>query len=113
MNLKCKACTEFEKEISGMNGFRRTWIDGYTSGKLDGLKDHAKGEPHKKAMRSYKVSVLSLPAEKNQKEIDTSVSQEEIARLKRKANIAYFAAKNEIAFNFTKEIPLKMNQTKK
>ena len=32
MNLKCKACTEFEKEISGMNGFRRTWIDGYTSG---------------------------------------------------------------------------------
>ena len=57
------------------------------------------GKPHEKALRSYKASVLGLPCERKQKEIDTSISKEEFSRLQRKANIAYFAAKNDIAFN--------------
>ena len=28
VNLKCKACTHFESEISGMASFKKTWIDG-------------------------------------------------------------------------------------
>ena len=57
------------------------------------------GKPHEKALRSYKASVLGLPCERKQKEIDTSILKEEFSRLQRKANIAYFAAKNDIAFN--------------
>ena len=37
-----------------------------------------------------------MPAEVGQKEVDSSVSPDEFKLIKRKANIAYFAAKNDI-----------------
>ena len=97
--VKCKACTHFESdEISGMASFKKTWIDGYTGARLVALKEHCNGKPHMKALRSSKASVLKMPAEVGQKDIDTSVSADEMKRLERKANIAYFAAKNDIPF---------------
>ena len=51
-----------------------------------------------KVLRSFKASVLKMPAEVGQKVIDKSVSADEMKRLERKANIAYFAAKNDIPF---------------
>ena len=62
IKLKCKACTKFKKEISGMKMFKTTWIDGHTGAKLCGLK-------------------------------------EQMSRLMRKTNIAYFIAKNDMAFH--------------
>ena len=97
IKLKCKACTKFEKEISGMKKFKTTWIDGYTGGaKLCGLKEHVGGKPHGKVMRSFKATVLKLPSENDQRELETSITPEEMSRLTRKANIAYFAAKNDM-----------------
>ena len=97
-NLKCKACTHFESEISGVASFKKTWIDGCTGARLVELKEHCNGKPQMKALRSFKASVLKMPAEVGQKDIDTSVSADEMERLERKANIAYFAAKNDIPF---------------
>ena len=92
-------CTEYLKEIEHLPTFKRNWIDGYDAFKLYDVKKHVSGKPHEKALRSYKASVLGLPCERKQKEIDASISKEEFSRLQRKANIAYFAAKNDIAFN--------------
>ena len=39
-----------------------------------------------------------MPAEFFLKKVDTSVSPDEFKQLKRNANIAYFAAKNDISF---------------
>lgn len=39
-----------------------------------------------------------MPAEFCLKKVDTTVSPDEFKRLKRNANIAYFAAKNDISF---------------
>ena len=87
LNLKCKACIKFEDEINGLSTFKKTWIDGYSGGRLVSLKDHCNSKSHMKALRSFKASV------------DTSVSPDEFKRLKRNtANIAYFAAKNDISF---------------
>ena len=97
--LRCQPCTEYLKEIEHLPTFKRNWIDGYDVFKLYDVKKHVSGKPHEKALRSYKASVLGLSCEWKQKEIDTSISKEEFSRLQRKANIAYFAAKNDIAFN--------------
>lgn len=48
------------------------------------FQKHPTGKPHESAVRAYKVQVLGLPLEKKQKEINTSVSTDEIYRLKRK-----------------------------
>ena len=53
-----------------------------------------------KALRSFKAIVLKMLAEVGQKKVHMSditwVSQNEFKRLKRKVNIAYFVAKNDI-----------------
>ena len=58
VNLKSRACTHFEIEISIMTSFKKTWIDGYTGERLVALKEHCNGKPHMKALRSFKASVL-------------------------------------------------------
>ena len=53
-----------------------------------------------KALRSFKAIVLKMPAEVGQKKVHmsgkTCVSQDKFKLLKRKVNIAYFVAKNDI-----------------
>ena len=99
VNLKCKRhALTLKVKTSGMALFKKTWIDGYTGARLVALKEHCNGKPHMKDLRSFKASVLKMPTEVGQKDIDTSVSADEMKRLERKANIAYFAAKNDIPF---------------
>ena len=61
------------------------WVDGYEKCKIYDLKNHAFGKLHEKALRPYKASIVKLPTDDNQKEIVTSVSVDEVCRLKRKA----------------------------
>ena len=67
---------------------------------MGSLKDHCISNSHMKALRSFKAIVLKMPAEVDQKKVHMSditwVSQNEFKRLKRKVNIAYFVAKNDI-----------------
>ena len=62
------------------------------------IKNHCDGKPHIKTLPSFKASVLKIPAEVCQKEVDTSVLMDKFKRLKRKTNIAYFVDKNDISF---------------
>ena len=67
---------------------------------MGSLKDHCISNSHMKALRSFKAIVLKMPAEVGQKKVHmsgkTCVSQDEFKLLKRKVNIAYFVAKNDI-----------------
>lgn len=49
-----------------------------------------------KVSHSFRTSVLKMLGEVNQKEVDMTVLPDEFKRLKRKANIAHLAAKNDI-----------------
>ena len=46
--------------------------------------------------RSFKATVLKLPSDNVHRELETSITPEEMSRLTRKANIAYFIAKNDM-----------------
>ena len=96
--MKCKACTKFEGEINSMSKLKKTWIEVYNGGRLASIKDHCNGKLHMKILRSFKASILKIPAKVVQKEVDTDVSLDEFKRLKRKSNIAYFVAKNDTSF---------------
>ena len=67
---------------------------------MGSLKDHCISNSHMKALRSFKAIVLKMPAEVGQKKVHmsdkTCVSQDKFKLLKRKVNIAYFVAKNDI-----------------
>lgn len=92
ISLKCKGCIKFQSETNSMSMFKKTWIDDYGEGRLVSLKYHCNGKPHVKALLSLKGSVL-MPDKVGQIVVDMSVSLNEFRRLKRKADIAYFAAK--------------------
>ena len=77
---------------------KKTWIDGYSGGRLVSLKDYCNGKAHMKGLGSFKLSVLKMLGEVCHKEVDTAVLPDKFKRLKRKANIVYFAAKNDISF---------------
>ena len=91
LNLKCKEWIKFEGEINSMSTYNKTWIKGYSEWRLVSTKDHYNSKPHMKALWSFISSILKMPAEVGQKDVGVSVSLEKV---KRKANIAYFAAKN-------------------
>ena len=73
LSLKCKPCIRFEDEVNSTSTFKKTWINGYTGGRLVSLKAHCSGKPHMKASRSFKASVLKFSAEVGQKEVDTRI----------------------------------------
>ena len=89
LSLKSKACIKFKGKINSMSTFEKIWIDGYGGVILGSLTGHCNGKSHMKTLRSFKVSVLKMPAEVGRKEVDTDVSLEEFKRLKTKAKIAY------------------------
>ena len=69
-----------------MSTLKKTWIKGYSGARLASIKDHCNGKSQLKALCSLKASVLKIPAEVGQKEVETSVSLKEFKRLKNKAN---------------------------
>ena len=71
LSLKCKPCIKFEDKVNSTSTFKKTRINGYTSGRLVSLKAHCSDKPHMKASRSFKASVLKVSAEVDQKEVDT------------------------------------------
>ena len=109
LSLKCKAYVKFEGEINSMTMLKKTWIEGYNRGRLASIKDHCNGKPHMKTFCSFKASVLKISAEVGQKEVGASVSLDEFKRLKRKSIVAYFVAKNDILFKFSRSSYEKRN----
>ena len=49
-SFNCRVCRQFEDQISLVKGFNHTWIkEGSKQLLLNVAKEHAEGEPHKKA----------------------------------------------------------------
>ena len=67
LSVKCKVCM-LEGEINSMSTLKKTWVDGYSGGRLVSLKDHCNGKPHLKVLCSFKVSLLKMLGEVGQKE---------------------------------------------
>ena len=80
--MNCKAAINFEGEMKSMSRLKKTWIEGYCGGRLASIKGHCNGKPHMKTLGSFKASVLKIPVKVGQKEVDTSVSLDELKRLK-------------------------------
>lgn len=81
-----------------MSTFTKTWIDGFSIGRLASLNNHCNDNPHMKVFCSFKESALKMLPEVGQKEVAAGVSPDECKWPKRKGSIAYFITKNDILF---------------
>ena len=43
----CKLCAKYEKKLASMRNFNFSWCRGTTNVKLDAVKTHMNGKPHK------------------------------------------------------------------
>ena len=103
--LWCEVCRKYERRIDSKKNFSRAWIDGSTNHKTSNVVDHASSEQHKAAM-----ALLCREQAKNASEPVTSYST--IARclhnpsmdpavrerIKKKFDIAYLMAKENLPF---------------
>ena len=103
--LKCKVCQRFADKIRGSRNFSAAFIDGSENLRSTSFKDHAKTDMHERAM-------VLLKKEQSQNICDYSplarsffhMDSEAEAKIKRKFDLAYVMAKENIAF--TKMKPL-------
>lgn len=98
--LRCKVCQEYENSIHNRKNFSRVWIGGSTNFKLTNVVDHAKSEAHKIAVSLFNKSKgkrdFSFLSEKRQHPLEFNLSAEKQEELKRKFDVAYFVAKEEL-----------------
>ena len=87
-----------------MKGFNSKWITGCENYKLSAARDHCEGDPHKHAMKCYlKAENTDYVEERvvNQSSLIegfTAGDQRTAEQVKKKFEIAYFVAKEEITF---------------
>ena len=104
VSLKCRVCTRFENNINNMKGFNIKWITGCENYKLSAARDHCEGDPHKHAMKCYlKAENTDYVEERvvNQSSLIESFTvgdQRTAEQVKKKFEVAYFVAKEEVAF---------------
>lgn len=55
--LYCAICREHASRICGVKSFSRAWIEGSSNHKTSNIADHAKSEPHKRAMTLHHKSL--------------------------------------------------------
>ena len=103
--LWCEVCHKYEKRIKSKKNFSRAWIGGSYNQKTSNVMDHASSEQHKVAM-----AILHREQAKNVKESLTSYSTivrclhnpsldpAVRERLKKKFNISYLLAKENLPF---------------
>ena len=103
-SLKYRVCTRFENNIKNRKGFNSKWITGCEKYKLSAARDHCEGGPHKHAMKCYlKAENTDYVKERvvNQSSIIESFTagdQWTAEQVKKKFKVAYFVAKEEMAF---------------
>ena len=101
--LKCRVCTRYKDRIIGLRNFSGKWIKGADSLRTTNIRDHAKSEQHLHAMnlerKSLAQSIDESPASYAPiARALTTISPEEMEKLRVKFDIAYFIAKENIAF---------------
>ena len=114
-DLKYNFYVSYEKEISLMPSYSDALAVGSKNYKKSAVEDHAKSKPHMKAYQLYLCS-QRVSLEKSAKFFSSNLGNESIvsgflqkdpkdlAVMKRKFELAYFVAKNELPFNKYKDI---------
>ena len=88
-----------------MKRFSRKWITGCQNYKLSAVSDHAQSEPHKSALKSFFKAEdpgyveISPPNQKSLAESFIVGDERTTAQTKKKFEVAYFVAKEEMAFH--------------
>ena len=101
-DLTCKICSQYVDKIKHMREFREAWVTGSQNYKVSNANDHADSASHKMAMKYYYHDVnVNVVPENGQTSLDTAFAKgdEKVAeKTKRKFEIAYFIAKEELSF---------------
>jgi hypothetical protein len=116
-SFNCSICREFEDRISSIKGFNHTWIkEGSKRLQLNAAKEHAEGEPHKKAfdlhLQNEGLTVRERSETTHQnvggivRGLDV-MKQKDFELTKKKFETAYFVVKEELPITkFTKILEL-------
>ena len=102
--LKCKVCCNYKERLGN---FHLAYIEGSVNVKTSSFKEHAESEMHKHTMRLHKkslgtVAISSTPIV--QSFASCSMDKVTLERTKKKFDIAYFIAKEGLAFTKMKAL---------
>ena len=103
IKLKCRICTRYKDRIIRLRNFSGKWIEGADSLSTTNICDHAKSEQHLHAMNLERKRLAQSIGESPASYVPiawalTTISLEEMEKLRVKFDIAYFIAKENIAF---------------
>ena len=101
--LKCRVCTKFKERIAGRKNYSEKWITGANSVRTTNLVDHAKSEQHAHAMnllRKERAQAQGAPATVYAPIAQSlhTLSDEELKKVRKKFDVAYFVATEQLAF---------------
>ena len=102
--LFCDVCKRYKDNIISMRNFQMTWITGTTNQKISVVMEHASSEVHKVAMGRFK----SISAKSKGKSLFsvigrslTTLDATTQAQMRRKFDVRYMMAKENIPFSST------------
>ena len=111
-SLNCSVCNAYAEHIKGMKNFLTVWAyAGSTNLRLSNAEDHARGEPHKRAMDLHlkrergmsvveRAEALTATMSPGQQLITAGIANmqsADLAKTKLKFEVAYFIAKEELS----------------
>ena len=101
--LKCKVCSRFKDKISGRKNFSNKWIVGAESIRTSNVRDHSRNDQHVHAMMllNKEHSQSSGLGPQSYAPIAKALNRlpdDERERLKRKFDIAYFVASENLPY---------------
>ena len=104
-SVRCKLCAKYEKKLTNTRNFNFSWCRGTTNVKLDAVKTHMNGEPHKLALKledeeMFKAKPGPLPAYAATPlgKAFFKLNENEKVRVTKLIEIAYVVAKEEMPF---------------
>ena len=110
-SLNCSVCKTYAEKVKNMKNFSTAWaFSGSTNLRVSNAKDHARGEPHKRAMDLHfkelkglcvieRAEAMKGTNDAGQQLITTGIANMqagELATTKIKFEVAYFIAKEEL-----------------
>ena len=105
--LKCDVCSRFKDKLVSMRNFRPAFIDGTTNIRASTFKDHAETAMHHQAMLLAQKEIASSVVEYApiaKAFAKANINEATKAKLKRKFDVAYMIAKENLSFTKMKSI---------
>lgn len=111
VSLNCSVCKTYAEKLKGMKNFSTAWaFSGSANLRLSNAEDHARGDPHKRAMDLHlaeekgqcvaeRAEAMKGTNDAGQQLITTAIANMQagdLAKTKMKFEVAYFIAKEEL-----------------